>query len=104
MPKMLYCACRREKGRRKGGGNMAREKKDRAYYLNKSADLVSRRVYGLCREAVRRESPADAKALKDLCGLLKEAVSFSLSLEKSGETQTETIRVIFDGPLQDYAE
>ncbi len=104
MPKMLYCACRREKGRRKGGRNMAREKKDRAYYLNKSADLMSKRVYGLCRDAVRGDAPADAKALKDLCGLLKEAVSFSLSLEKSGETQGETIRVTFEGALQDYAE
>ena len=82
---------------------MAR-KKDRAYYLNQSADIVSKRVYDLCREAVKGDPPADARALKDLCGLLKEAVGFSLSLEKSGETQVETVRVTFEGALQDYAE
>ena len=83
--------------------NMARVKKDRAYYLNKSADLMSKRVYKLCREAVNKETPADLKGLKELCGLLKETVGFSLSLEKSGETQEETVRVTFEGPLEDYA-
>lgn len=82
---------------------MARVKKDRAYYLNKSADLMSKRVYALCREAVKKEAPADVKGLKELCGLLKETVGFSLSLEKSGETQNETVRVTFEGPLEDYA-
>lgn len=82
---------------------MAGRKKDRNDYLNRSADLMCKRVYALCREAVNRESPADAKALKDLCGLLKETVSVSLSLEKSGEAAAETIRVTFEGPLEDYA-
>ena len=93
----------REEGRRKGGGSVAR-KKDRTYYLNQSADIVSKRVYALCRDAVKGDSPADARALRDLCGLLKEAAAVSLTLEKSGETQTETVRVTFEGALQDYAE
>ena len=100
MPKCYNEYAADGKGAAEGGRTMA--KKDRSYYLNKSADLMSKRVYALCREATDRERPADAKALKDLCGLLKEAVSFSLSLEKSGET-TEAIRVTFEGPLEDYA-
>ena len=82
---------------------MARQAKDRAYYLNKSADLLSKRVYALCREAAGRGADADAKGLKDLCALLKEAVGFSLSLEKSGETATGTLHVTFEPPLDEYA-
>ena len=78
-------------------------KRDRSYYLNRSADLVSRSVYRLCRAQTAPDAQADLKSMKELCGVLKEAISLSLSLEKA-EGQTEEIRILFDDALLGLSE
>ena len=77
-------------------------KRDRNYYLNKSADLMSRRVYGLVRDAVRPDAPE--KGLRELCGLLKETVGISAALEKQNELSSQTVRVVFEDVPEEYAE
>ena len=78
-------------------------KRDRFYYLNAGAELVTRRAYRLCRESLKAGTPADLKTLKDLCGLLKEAAALSGAVEKTEPTESETLRVVFEGLAEDYA-
>ena len=71
-----------------------RKRKDRQAYLNLSADLLCRQTYRLCKESCRGKTGTDAKALKELCGVLKEAAAFSAALEK-GSPAPETLRIVF---------
>ena len=70
--------------------------------LNKSADVLSRQVYGLFRET-KKAGQADAKSLKELCGVLKEAISISQALEKTGG-EDAGVRVAFDDDVFPYTE
>lgn len=79
-------------------------KRDRSFYLNRSADLVSRSVYRLCRTQTKSDAPVDLKSMKELCGVLKEAISLSLSLEKAAEGQAEGIAILLDDALYELAE
>lgn len=72
---------------------MARRKK-RQDYLLASAELLCKQTYRLCRASCGRDAAVDAKALKELCGVLKEAAAFSSALEK-GPSEGETLRVVF---------
>ncbi len=76
--------------------------RSRNTYLSKSADVLSRQVYGLFRETKKAGQP-DAKSLKELCGVLKEAVSISQALEKTGGEEAG-VRVAFDDELLPYTE
>ena len=74
---------------------MARRKKRRQDYLNDSADLLCRQTYRLCKESCGGKGQAvDAKTLKELCGVLKEAAAFSAALEK-GSGEAETLKIVF---------
>ena len=70
-------------------------------YLNRGADVVCRAAYELCRKA-KRERDLDAKQLKDLCAVLKEAIGISLSLEKSADAPGAGVTVTFDDALSEY--
>ena len=71
-------------------------------YLNKSADIVCRAVYETCRRA-KKENAQDVKQLKELCGVLKEAIGVSLSLEKTQGEQAGLL-VTFDTAVLPYTE
>ncbi len=77
-------------------------KQSRNDYLNKSADLMSRRVYALVREGTRKG--ATEKGLKELCGLLKETAAICASLEKQNEFSAQTVHVVFEDGLEDFAQ
>ncbi|MBQ6022585.1 MAG: hypothetical protein IJR51_10300 [Clostridia bacterium] len=77
-------------------------KRDRNYYLNRSAELMSRRVYAMVRDATRPGAPE--KGLKDLCALLKETVGISAALEKQNELSSQTVRVVFEDVPEEFAE
>jgi hypothetical protein len=76
--------------------------RDRNDYLNRGTDLVCRRAYALVRDGAKKT--ADAKTLKELCGLLKEAAGLSLSLDKAAEAGGEEIVVRFEGVPEAWAE
>lgn len=71
-----------------------RKKRKRQDYLNESAELLCRQTWRLCKASCGREAAVDAKALKELCGVLKEAAAFSAALEK-GPGEGETLKVVF---------
>ena len=71
-----------------------RKERDRQSYLNKSAALLCRQTWRLCRESCRPKTTMDAKTLKELCGVLKEAAAFSAALEK-GSGEAETLKIVF---------
>lgn len=75
-------------------------------YLNRSADMICRSAYGLCRSALvkEKEKPPDAKELKDVCAAVKEAISIAASLDR-GETEAgETLKVIMDASVGKMAQ
>lgn len=81
-----------------------RKKRDRYFYLNASADVLSKEVRRLTKETCAdRENPPDLKCLKELTGVLKEAVSVCLSLEKSDTAAAPIVRVVFDEEIEEYS-
>ena len=80
---------------------MARRKKQRQDYLNGSADLLCKQTYRLCRENCGGRAAVDAKTLKELCCVLKEAAAFSSALEK-GAGEAETLKVVFSDVPEAY--
>lgn len=78
----------------------------RMRYLNKSADMICRSAYGLCRKSLvyEKEKPPDAKELKDVCAAVKEAISIASSLDKSAGDNTETLRVVMDTAAEKMAQ
>ena len=85
---------------------MAREKtkkRDRRYYLNAGTELLTREAYRLCRGSLKA-GDADLKTLKELCGLLKEAAALSGAVEKTEPAAGETLRVVFEGLAEEYAQ
>lgn len=77
----------------------------RLKYLNKSADIICRSAYGLCRTALaeEKERPPDAKELKDVCAAVKEAIAISSSLEKESGEKGEALSVLMDAAVQNMA-
>ena len=71
-----------------------RKKRSRQDYLNESADILCKQTYRLCKASCGRGGEADAKALKELCGVLKEAAAFSAALEKA-PAAAETLKIVF---------
>ena len=60
----------------------------RETYLERSADMLCRAAYQLCRESFRGRrngDPVDAKHLKDIAAAVKESVNVSESLGKRDE-------------------
>ena len=87
---------------RKGGRGGNAVKRNRTNDLNRATDLMSRRVYALTREATR--SGAGAKELKELCGLLKDAIAAAGALDKQAEEGAGVLNVTFAPDAGDYAE
>lgn len=81
-----------------------RKKRDRSYYLNGGADVLSRQVYDLCKKQAENKADADLKSLKELCGVLKEAVNISLSLEKADDGEKDALLITFDDDVLELAE
>ena len=76
--------------------------KDRNDYLNKSADIVCKAVYDACR-GMKKDGGADAKGLKELCGVLKEAIGISAALEKTDGGEAGLL-VTFDDAVRPFVE
>ena len=60
----------------------------RETYLERSADMLCKAAYQLCRETFRgrdRTDPVDAKQLKEICAAVKESVNVSDSVGKKDE-------------------
>ena len=70
-----------------------RKKKDRQTYLSESAELLCKQTWRLCKTSCGRAA-VDAKTLKELCGVLKEAAAFSAALDK-GTNEPETLKIMF---------
>jgi|GEM_PF-3228230 len=81
-----------------------RKKRDRAYYLNRGADILSRQVYEICRQQAKNNETHDLKSIKELCGVLKETVNISLSLEKADDGEKETLLITFDDEILELSE
>ncbi len=79
------------------------KKEVRGKYLNRSADLVSKAVCNLCKKSLANSEEADAKMLKELCGVLKEIIAINTSLDKDNCDTGETIRIIMEGDVSDFA-
>ena len=102
---------------RKGGGNIEkadenahkrkRKKKSREDYLNNSADLLCKAAYELCEnnfgKKSRKESPPDAKSLKETCCAVKEAINIASGLYKEDETDNDSIRVLMSTEAEEYS-
>ena len=75
-------------------------------YLNRSADMICRSAYGLCKNALVREKerPPDAKELKDVCAAVKEAIAIASSLDKGAGETGETLKVIMDASTEKLAQ
>lgn len=81
-----------------------RKKRDRAFYLNSGADLLSRQVYELVKKQAKNKEESDLKSLKELCSLLKETVNVALSLGKSDGGEKDTLLITFDGDVMELSE
>ena len=60
----------------------------RETYLERSADMLCKAAYQLCRETFRgrdKKKPVDAKQLKDVCAAVKESVNVSDSVGKKDD-------------------
>ena len=78
-----------------------RRKKDRQRYLADSADLLCRQTWRLCKTSCGKDAATDAKTMKELCGVLKEAAAFSAALEK-GSGEAETVKIVFGDVPEAY--
>lgn len=79
------------------------KKEVRGKYLNRSADLVSRAAFNLCKKSLESKEDTDAKMLKELCCVLKELIAINTSLDKDNSDTAETIRIIMEGDVADFA-
>ncbi|MBR3975513.1 MAG: hypothetical protein IKJ88_06605 [Clostridia bacterium] len=79
------------------------KKEVRGRYLNRSADLVSRAAFNLCRKSLASKEDTDAKMLKELCCVLKEIIAINTSLDKDSTDTGETIRIIMEGDVSELA-
>ena len=79
------------------------KKEERGKYLNRSADLVSRAAFNLCRKGLRNKDDTDAKMLKELCCVLKEIIAINTSLDKDSTDTGDTIRIIMEGDVSELA-
>ena len=79
------------------------KKEERGKYLNRSADLVSRAAFNLCRKSLRNKDDTDAKMLKELCCVLKEIIAINTSLDKDSTDTGDTIRIIMEGDVSELA-
>lgn len=88
------------------GGDITDKIEKRMRYLNRSADMICRSAYGLCRKTLvpEKERPPDAKELKDVCAAVKEAIAIAASLEKGSAENAETLRVIMDASAEKMAQ
>ena len=84
--------------------NKKRAKRDRAYYLNASADILCRQAYRMVKTAYgAKEQTPDAKGMKDACAALKEAAALSASLQRDAADSGQTLRIVFEDGTEDYA-
>lgn len=73
--------------------------KSRLSYIEKSADILSKGVYKMCKEVF---SPGgcgralDAKTLKEVCGVVKETAAIVTGLDKKTDTEESVVRVVFE--------
>ena len=79
------------------------KKEVRGKYLNRSADLVCRAAFNLCKKSLADKEDTDAKMLKELCCVLKEIIAINSSLDKDNTDSAETIRIIMEGDVADLA-
>ena len=79
------------------------KKEVRGKYLNRSADLVSRSAFYLCKKSLTEKEDTDAKMLKELCCVLKEIIAINTSLDKDSTDSSETIRIIMEGDVSELA-
>lgn len=79
------------------------KKEVRGKYLNRSADLVSKAAFNLCKKSLVNKEDTDAKILKELCCVLKEIIAINTSLDKETAETGETIRIIMEGDVSDFA-
>lgn len=80
-------------------------KTDRKTYLNKSADILCKAAYELCRDSCKKggSQPADAKGLKEICAAVKETIGISESLGKNEQTGS-AFAVVMDSAATEYSE
>lgn len=81
-------------------------KKGRQYYLEKSTDILCKCVYRLCKDAflaVSGGSVPDAKALKEVCAVVKETAAVVSGLDKKNVPENDGIKIIFQD-TEDYCE
>lgn len=82
-----------------------KRKRDRYFYLNASAEVLSKEVRRLTKASCGDKSkPPDLKCIKELTGVLKEAVNVCLSLEKSDTVEAPTVRVVFREEIEELAQ
>lgn len=83
-------------------------KTKRRKYLDRSADILCKATYTLCRdslkEAPRDGKPPDAKVIKDICSAVKDVITISNSMAEEDAGETGGIRITFEGGAEEYAE
>ena len=79
------------------------KKEARGKYLNRSADLVCKAAFSLCRKSLADKEDTDPKTLKELCCVLKEIIAINTSLDMDNTDSAETIRIIMEGDVSDLA-
>ena len=79
------------------------KKEARGKYLNRSADLVCKAAFNLCKKSLTEKEDTDAKMLKELCCVLKEIIAINSSLDKDNTDSAETIRIIMEGDVSELA-
>lgn len=81
------------------------EKNDkRIKYLNRSADIICRTAYRLCKKTFMKsgEFIPDVKELKEVCSAVKEAIGIAASLDKG--SGGEGIKVVMESAAEKYSK
>lgn len=86
---------------------MAHTKKRRKY-LDRSADIICKATYTLCRDNLKDippdGKPPDVKTIKDICAAVKDVITISNSLSDEKEDKGEKIVISLEGGSEEYAE
>lgn len=85
---------------------MAHTKKRRKY-LDRSADILCKATYELCKGQLKNPppdgKPPDAKSVKEICAAVKDVISISGSLSDEKESG-EKILITLEGKAEEFAE
>ena len=83
---------------------MATKRKTPYDHLNAAAATLAKQVYTMAKAGCAKGAAPDVKTVKELEGLVKEAVGICLSLEKSESAEAPEIRVVFEDGIAEMAE